>query len=98
MSFLGLRKWPTPARPSPSLSLRQSPNFPCTGRQADVALHHREHADVVPGGQDAGHGCPVCVPSLRRAPASSDTSPAEGFRNDPRNPYREQIAKQSAHH
>ena len=60
MSFLGLRKWPTPARPlphqRPTIRLTSLPIHP-PGRQADVAFRRRESADVVPGGQDAGYGC-----------------------------------------
>ena len=58
MSFLGLRKWPTPASPIPTSRI-QSFNLPLSGRKADVAFHQRESADVVLGGEDAGHGCQV---------------------------------------
>ena len=48
--------------------------------------------------QDMGVKCEVAI-SCRRANAfpDADVSSAEGFKNDPRNPYAAQIAKESHH-
>ncbi|KAH9900788.1 ATPase, F0 complex, subunit J [Cubamyces lactineus] len=67
MSFLGLRKWPTPAR----LISVAKPMWPfLTASLLTIYL--------VGKAQDMG-------------------VKSEGFRNDPRNPYAAQIAKQSHH-
>ncbi|KAI0717611.1 ATP synthase j chain-domain-containing protein [Fomitopsis betulina] len=73
MSFLGLRKWPTPARPPilqlPLLVLR--PMWPFLAAST-ITFY------LVSKAQDLG-------------------VKSEEYRNDPRNPYAAQIAKE-AHH
>ncbi|KAI0771074.1 ATPase, F0 complex, subunit J [Trametes elegans] len=62
MSFLGLRKWPTPvAKPMWPFVAASALTFFLVGKAQDAAVK------------------------------------SESFRNDPRNPYAAQIAKQSSH-
>ena len=103
MSFFGLRKWPTPARTLPSFRSVSNANrqrrrsryrslSPCghsllqgASRTTSLERLRKPEFDV----RDcATSGCDLNLCS----------SIAEEFKNDPRNPYREQIAKEGAHH
>ncbi|RPD66518.1 hypothetical protein L227DRAFT_606604 [Lentinus tigrinus ALCF2SS1-6] len=78
MSFLGLRKWPTPvAKPLwPFVSASLLTWF-LVGKMQDLGVK--------------------CAYSLSFSPHPLPPRVSEGFRNDPRNPYAAQIAKQSHH-
>ena len=100
MAFLGLRKWPTPARPTHCNNLSALTSRSLVGPEAHVAFHCCFRNHLLPRLEGSGHGCPLCVHFACAGAVHANQAVAEGFKNDPRNPYREEIAKEeaAAHH
>ncbi|KAH9832835.1 uncharacterized protein C8Q71DRAFT_775196 [Rhodofomes roseus] len=81
MSFLGLRKWPTPvAKPLWPFAIAGAITFALVAKAQDMGV------------KCAFALCMPCHVSL-----TAHNPPAETWRNDPRNPYAAQIAKESHH-
>lgn len=61
MAFLGLRKWPTPARTLSSRTPSTSDLFERLGCAPNVAIRRRQRFDILPRWFHAGYGCAVYV-------------------------------------